>query len=96
MRKQVFDQFCHFVSLEPKLFSLNMTDSFALMNSPLTPDAQQQLFIASIVDGLFSLCATMVRAALSTLNCAFGMWSCVTAQNCSFECICLYHPLSLS
>jgi hypothetical protein len=57
---QIFDQYCHFVSLEAQLFTLNIAQSFALMNSPSSSDSAQQKFVNAIVDGLFSICASMV------------------------------------
>jgi hypothetical protein len=61
---QVFDQFCHFVSLESHLVSLNLPNTFSLIHSKRTPEAQQEQLVHSLVDGLFSLCVTLVGFAL--------------------------------
>ncbi len=58
----VYDQYCHYVALEPQLFSLNLSNSFSLINTRTTPGSQLDAFVRTVVDGLFSVCVTLVRS----------------------------------
>ncbi len=66
----VYDQYCHYVALEPQLFSLNLSNSFSLLNTRNTPSVQLDAFVRTVVDGLFSVCVTLVRSCHAhTLRC---------------------------
>jgi hypothetical protein len=57
--EKVFDQYANFVSLESKIFSLNIAGSYAnlhALNDQVVLDA-----VDSIVDGLFAVCVTLVQ-----------------------------------
>ncbi|ETP34740.1 hypothetical protein F442_16967 [Phytophthora nicotianae P10297] len=58
MIAKVYDQYTNFVSLEPSLFSLNLTDSYRAYNDPNVADVQIEHSMSAIVRGLFSVLAT--------------------------------------
>ncbi|KAF1794398.1 Sec1-like, domain 2 [Phytophthora cactorum] len=58
MIAKVYDQYTNFVSLEPSLFSLNLSDSYRAYNDPNVADVQIEQSMSAIVKGLFSVLAT--------------------------------------
>jgi sec1 family domain-containing protein 1 len=65
---KVYDQYLHFVSLEPRLFSLNHAGSFLSYNDPTAADSAVEGVMRSVTYGLFSVLATLkavpvIRAA---------------------------------
>ena len=55
----MFDQHANFVSLEPRLFSLNQVESYRAYNDPKIPDTQIENTMNTITQGLFSVLATL-------------------------------------
>ncbi len=56
---KVFDQYVNFISLEPKIFSLNVANAYSglhALNDQVVLDT-----VDSIVEGLFSVCVTIVK-----------------------------------
>jgi hypothetical protein len=68
---KVFDQYCNFVSLEPKIFSLNMKGSYAKLHA-LNDEVVLQT-IDSVVEGLFAVCATTVLFAMFGIRLSCGI-----------------------
>lgn len=64
---KVFDQHTNFVSLEPRLFSLNVPRSYCAYNDPSVQDAQIEQSMRGIVQGLFSVLAT--AGAVPVIRC---------------------------
>ncbi|KAG5184379.1 Sec1-like protein [Tribonema minus] len=56
---RVYDQYLHFVALEPRLFSLNQPGSFLAYNDPAAPDTAIEAAMKAITYGLFSVLATL-------------------------------------
>ncbi|CCC69278.1 hypothetical protein NCAS_0C02880 [Naumovozyma castellii] len=52
--KQVFDQYLDFIVTEPELFSLELPNSYALLNSPSASEESINTLCDSIADGLFN------------------------------------------
>ncbi|CAN0359347.1 unnamed protein product, partial [Phaeothamnion confervicola] len=70
MVAKVCDQYLSFVSLEPRLFSLNREGSYVAYNDPALPDATVEANMAAVAAGLFSVFATM--RAVPVLRCPAG------------------------
>ena len=71
MVKKVFDQYMDFVALEPKLFSLNIKQSFIQYNDPRKDEGSVMEYIDRVVEGLFAAVATagvvpVIRAKVGT------------------------------
>lgn len=56
---KVFDQHFHFISLDHRLFSLQMPDSYIRLNDPEVGDAEMESTMNDIVSGLFSALVTL-------------------------------------
>ena len=56
---QVFDQYLNYVSLEPNLFSLQLRQSYYLLNNPSTTETQIDTLVSSIASSLFSVLITL-------------------------------------
>eukprot|EP00455_Lapot_gusevi_P053536 TRINITY_DN8366_c0_g1_i3.p1 TRINITY_DN8366_c0_g1~~TRINITY_DN8366_c0_g1_i3.p1 ORF type:complete len:639 (-),score=163.75 TRINITY_DN8366_c0_g1_i3:10-1926(-) len=67
---KVYDQYCSFMSLEPQLLTLNMTNSYEIINNPSTPEAALVNFVQTVVDSLFGVCVTL--GAVPIIRCAGG------------------------
>ncbi|CEG47256.1 sec1 family transporter sly1 [Plasmopara halstedii] len=59
MIAKVYDQYTNFVSLEPTLFSLNLSESYRAYNDPNVADVQIEETMNVIVKGLFSVLVTL-------------------------------------
>lgn len=55
----IYDQFCGFISLEEDLFSLNMKNSFHMINNPRNGEKEINETIKLICDSLFPVLVTM-------------------------------------
>lgn len=67
---KIYDQYLHFVTLEPRLFTLNQADSFLSYNDPAAPDTSVEHSMKSATYGIFSVLATLqsvpvIRAPMS-------------------------------
>ncbi|KAJ3116690.1 Dynein intermediate chain 2, axonemal [Phlyctochytrium bullatum] len=56
---KVYDQYLNFISLETNLFTLNLSDTYFLLNDPATSDTAIELHINRVVNSLFSVLVTM-------------------------------------
>jgi hypothetical protein len=59
MISKVYDQYTNFVSLEPTLFTLNIPNSYRAYNDPNVEDSKIENLMNGIVQGLFSVLATI-------------------------------------
>ena len=59
MLTKLYDQTLDFVCLEPNLFTFNDTNSYITYNHPKVKDTDIERFMGRIVQGLFSVLATM-------------------------------------
>ena len=64
------DQFLGFVCLEPDLFSLALPRSYVTLNDPQSRDGDIEAAVATIVEGLFCVCATL--GAVPIIRCQRG------------------------
>jgi len=60
----VTDQLADFISESPRLVSLGHANSYVTLFGPLTPDAERERYVASVVEGLFCVCATLGAAPI--------------------------------
>ena len=58
---KVFDRTLNFVSLEPRLFTLNQRQSYVAYNHPRVQELEIQDMLESVVQGLFAVCVTMAH-----------------------------------
>ncbi|KAJ3332084.1 Vesicle trafficking between the ER and Golgi [Blyttiomyces sp. JEL0837] len=56
---KIYDQYLNYVCLEDKLFTLNLGDTYKILNDPISSDSAIDQLTSRIVDSLFSLLATM-------------------------------------
>jgi sec1 family domain-containing protein 1 len=55
---QVYDQNLNYVCLEPNLFSLELNNTFHLLNNPTTPESKIEAIVETITNALFSAVVT--------------------------------------
>lgn len=65
---KVFDQHLSFIALEQNLFTLALADSYVQLNDSKATEQQLEAAVASVVDGLFSMCATL--SVVPKIRCA--------------------------
>lgn len=56
---KVFDQYLSFIALEHSLFTLALEDSYVQLNDNQADEAQLEGAVSAVVEGLFSVCATL-------------------------------------
>lgn len=56
---KVYDQYLSFVALESGLFTLGLPDSYVQLNDNQAGELQIEAAVSQVVDGLFSVCATL-------------------------------------
>lgn len=56
---KVFDQYCDFVALQPRLFSMQHVDSYIQLNDPKMDEQKMMAYLNTIVSSLFSLIITL-------------------------------------
>jgi hypothetical protein len=56
---KVYDQYCAFISLEDRLFTLQYPQSYVAFHDPTISDVQAEANIDSIVEALFNVVATL-------------------------------------
>ncbi|KAI3644018.1 hypothetical protein MP228_010182 [Amoeboaphelidium protococcarum] len=56
--RSVFDQYLDFASLEKQMFTLNLPDSYQVLNDQKSTDSVIEAFIKRIVNSLFCVCVT--------------------------------------
>ena len=69
---KVFDQFLGFVSLEPHLFTVNMTQSFVRYNNPALADDKVEACMKEVAQGATSAIATL--GILPIIRCPQGAY----------------------
>ncbi|KAJ3120266.1 Vesicle trafficking between the ER and Golgi [Physocladia obscura] len=67
---QVYDQYLNFISLEDRFFSLNLSESYKLLNDATSSDSVIESVTENIVNALFSVVATM--GAIPIISCPRG------------------------
>ena len=67
---KVFDQHLSFIALEQNLFTLALEDSYVQLNDSKATEQQLEAAVAAVVDGLFSVCATL--SVVPKIRCAPG------------------------
>jgi sec1 family domain-containing protein 1 len=67
---KVFDQHLSFIALEQNLFTLALEDSYVQLNDSKASEQQLEAAVAAVVDGLFSVCATL--SVVPKIRCAPG------------------------
>lgn len=67
---KVFDQHLSFIALEQNLFTLALEDSYVQLNDSKATEQQLEKAVAAVVDGLFSVCATL--SVVPKIRCAPG------------------------
>ncbi|KAI9204158.1 Sec1-like protein [Polychytrium aggregatum] len=67
---QVYDQYLNYVCLESNLFTLNMGESYRLLNDPTTSDSQIERMVDTISSSLFSVLVT--RDVIPIIRCQRG------------------------
>jgi len=56
--KQVFDQYLNFVVTEPELFSLQLSNTYSVLNSPKSSEETIDLLCTAIANGIFNVLMT--------------------------------------
>ena len=67
---KVVDQYLDFVTLEPRLFTLNQSGSYLGYNNPGTSEADMEAYARAVTYGLFSMLATV--GTVPVIRCASG------------------------
>lgn len=67
---KVFDQYLSFIALEDSLFTLALEDSYVQLNDNQASESQLEAAVAAVVEGLFSVCATL--SVVPRIRCAPG------------------------
>jgi sec1 family domain-containing protein 1 len=67
---KVFDQHLAFIALEQNLFTLALADSYVQLNDSKATEKQLDIAVAAVVNGLFSVCATL--SVIPKIRCAPG------------------------
>lgn len=67
---KVFDQYLSFIALENSLFTLALEDSYVQLNDNQASEAQLEAAVSAVVEGLFSVCATL--SVVPRIRCAPG------------------------
>ncbi|KAI8616303.1 Sec1-like protein [Chytriomyces sp. MP71] len=75
---QVFDQYLNYITLEERLFSLNFTDTYKLLNDASSSDRVIDSVTENIVSALFSVVATM--GVVPIIRCPRGNAAATVAQ----------------
>lgn len=67
---KVFDQYLSFIALENSFFTLALEDSYVQLNDNRASEAQLAAAVSAVVEGLFSVCATL--SVVPRIRCAPG------------------------